>query len=131
MVLAKQRGAKRALPLPVSAPFHCALMAPAREGLAPALAQTPFADPRFPVVVNVDARPVGTGEASRDALVRQIDSPVRWAESIRVLAGELGVSRLVEVGPGSVLCGLARRIDSKLECLPLADPSAIDRITAE
>lgn len=126
--LAKERGAKRALPLPVSAPFHCALMAPARAGLAPDLAATTFAAPRVPVVVNVDARPVGEGAAARDALVRQIDGPVRWVESVRVLAGELGVARFVEVGPGAVLSGLVRRIAPEAEAFSLAEPDGLARL---
>jgi len=126
MALAKQRGAKRALPLPVSAPFHCALMAPAREGLTPELERVHFADPSVPVVVNVDAAPVSDGAAARDALIRQIDGPVRWVETVRRLADEIGIQRLVEVGPGSVLCGLARRIAPQLECVPLPDPAALD-----
>jgi [acyl-carrier-protein] S-malonyltransferase len=130
IALSRERGAKRALPLPVSAPFHCALMAPAREGLAPALARTAFGDPRMPVIVNADARSVRSGAAARDALVRQIDGPVRWVESVQFLVRELGVARLVEVGPGNVLCGLARRIEPGLDCVPLADPAALERLRA-
>ncbi|GMU65169.1 MAG: malonyl CoA-acyl carrier protein transacylase [Acidobacteriota bacterium] len=128
MALAKDRGAKRALPLPVSAPFHCALMAPAREGLAPRLAATRFADPKVPVVVNVDAAPVTTGEAARDALVRQIDGPVRWVESVRVLHDQLGVRRFVEVGPGAVLSGLVRRIVPEAEAFSLSEPDALAKL---
>ncbi len=108
--LLQQRGARRALLLPVSAPFHSPLMRPAREGLAPLLRATDFRDPRVPVVSNVDARPVTTGEAAREALVRQIDSPVRWVESVEWMSGEGGVTRFLEVGPGNVLCGLVKRI---------------------
>ncbi len=125
MALAKERGAKRALPLPVSAPFHCALMAPARAALTPALDAADFSSPRLPVVVNIDARPVVSGEAARDALVRQIDGPVRWVESVRYLVDELGVRRFVEVGPGAVLCGLIKRIAPGTECVPLPDPKAL------
>jgi [acyl-carrier-protein] S-malonyltransferase len=110
--LLQARGAKRALMLPVSAPFHSPLMRPAREGLEPMLAATEFRDPRVPVVTNVDARPVTTGAAAREALVRQIDSPVRWVESIDWMTGEGGVTRFVEVGPGNVLCGLVKRISA-------------------
>ena len=128
LVLARERGAKRALPLPVSAPFHCALMRPAREGLTPDLEATRFADPRWPVVVNVDARAVTTGGAARDALVRQIDGPVRWVESVRALAAEEGVTRFVEVGPGAVLAGLVRRIVPEAEAFSLAEPEALARL---
>lgn len=106
---AKSAGARRALLLPVSAPFHCALMAPAREGLEPMLRATDFRDPAVPVVVNVDARPATRGEELREALIRQIESPVRWVESVeRMAAG--GVGRFLEVGPGQVLAGLVKRI---------------------
>ncbi len=129
MALAKERGAKRALPLPVSAPFHCALMAPARRGLEPELAATAFADPRVPVVTNIDARPVDTADAARQALVRQVDGPVRWVDSVRFMANELGIRRFVEVGPGSVLSGLIRRIAPDAETLALSDPAALDKLT--
>ncbi|HSS45134.1 MAG TPA: ACP S-malonyltransferase [Thermoanaerobaculia bacterium] len=106
----KSRGAKRVLPLPVSAPFHCALMAPARERMRPMLESTEFRDPAFPVVTNVDAQVCARGAPLREALIRQIDSPVRWVESVRRLAAE-GVNRALEIGPGSVLGGLARRTE--------------------
>jgi [acyl-carrier-protein] S-malonyltransferase len=130
MALAKARGAKRALPLPVSAPFHCALMAPARAGLAPRLAATDFRDPARPVVVNIDAAPVATGVAARLALERQIDGPVRWVESVRHLATVLAVRRFVEVGPGAVLSGLIRRIAPDVETLSLAEPAGLDALAA-
>jgi len=126
--LAKERGARRALPLPVSAPFHCALMAPARAGLEPDLAAAAFADPAFPVVVNIDAAPVRDGAAARDALARQIDGPVRWVDSVRCLVEELGVERFVEVGPGAVLSGLVRRIAPGVETIALSEPSALDQL---
>src|SRR6185295_6619493 len=91
VVLAKERGARKATLLAVSAPFHSPLMRPAREGMAPLLAATEFRDPQVPVVTNVDAAPVTTGEAARDALVRQIDSPVRWMESVLRMEKDLGV----------------------------------------
>ena len=91
MRVAKERGAKRALPLPVSAPFHSPLMAPARAGLAPHLERTTFAEPAMPVVSNVDAQPLSEGAAARDALVRQVDGSVRWVESVRWMAGPGGV----------------------------------------
>ena len=104
------RGAKRAIPLPVSAPFHCALMAPAREKMRPLLERTAFSEAAIPVVTNADAAPESAGPRLRDALVRQIDSPVRWVESVRRLAAA-GVDRAIEIGPGNVLAGLVRRID--------------------
>ncbi len=104
------RGAKRAIPLAVSAPFHSPLMRPARERMEELLGATDFADAAFPVVTNVDAEPTWRGALLRDALVRQIDSPVRWVESVRRLAAE-GVDRALEIGPGNVLAGLARRIE--------------------
>jgi [acyl-carrier-protein] S-malonyltransferase len=107
--LATERGAKRAIRLPVSAPFHCALMAPAQAVMAELLAATEFRDPAVPVVVNVDARPVTTAAEARAALVRQVTAPVRWVESVRRMAAD-GAATFVEVGPGKVLTGLVRRI---------------------
>ncbi len=108
------RGARRAIPLPVSAPFHCSLMAPARERLRPLLEETRFADAAIPVVTNVDARLESRGGRLRDALLRQVDAPVRWVESVRLLVRQ-GVDRALEIGPGSVLSGLVRRIDKALK----------------
>jgi [acyl-carrier-protein] S-malonyltransferase len=107
------KGAKRAIPLPVSAPFHSPLMRPARERMEELLAATTFSDARIPVVTNVDALPVRDGAKLRDSLVRQIDSPVKWVESVRRLAAE-GVDRALEIGPGNVLAGLLRRIDRSI-----------------
>jgi [acyl-carrier-protein] S-malonyltransferase len=104
------RGAKRAIPLAVSAPFHCALMAPARERLVPLLKAARFSGASVPVVTNADARPEARGSALRDALARQVDAPVRWVESVRALAAQ-GVDRGIEIGPGNVLAGLVRRIE--------------------
>ena len=108
------RGAKRAIPLPVSAPFHCSLMAPARDKLRPHLENATFEGARIPVVTNVDARAESDGAALRDALLRQVDSPVRWVESVRALA-TAGVDRALEIGPGNVLSGLVRRIDKSIK----------------
>jgi [acyl-carrier-protein] S-malonyltransferase len=108
---AKALGAKRALPLPVSAPFHCALMKPAEDRLAPELRAVSAQDPRMPVVANVDAEPKRTAQASIDALIRQVSSPVRWEDVVRRLASE-GVTRYVEVGPGKALSGMIKRIVS-------------------
>jgi [acyl-carrier-protein] S-malonyltransferase len=107
------KGAKRAIPLAVSAPFHSLLMRPARERMEELLAATDFSDAAIPVVTNVDALPAWRGKLLRDALVRQIDSPVRWVESVRALARE-GVDRALEIGPGSVLLGLVRRIEKRI-----------------
>lgn len=107
--LAKVRGAKRVLTLPVSAPFHCALMQPARERLALDLEAAVFADLSVPLITNVDADVIMTAEQARDALCRQVTSPVRWLESVQRMA-ELGVSTFVEVGPGKALTGMIRRI---------------------
>ncbi len=105
----KARGAKRTILLPVSAPFHCPLMAPARARLEPLLADARLADPLWPVVTNVDAAAVDRSEAIRDALARQVDSPVRWVASVELLAAR-GVDRAIEIGPGTVLAGLVKRI---------------------
>lgn len=106
---AKALGAKRAIPLQVSAPFHCALMKPAEERLAPELRALPISNPRVPVVANVDALPKTDGGSSVEALVRQVSSPVRWDEVVQRLASA-GVTAYVEVGPGTVLSGLVKKI---------------------
>ena len=106
---AKALGAKRAIPLPVSAPFHCALMKPAELRLTPELRAVPSRDPRIPVVANVDAQPKTTAAASIEALIQQVASPVRWEDVVRRLASE-GVTRYVEVGPGKALSGMIKRI---------------------
>jgi [acyl-carrier-protein] S-malonyltransferase len=128
--LLQGRGAKRAMLLPVSAPFHSPLMRPAREGLAPLLRDTPFRDPTVPVVCNVDARPVTTGAEARDALERQVDSPVRWVESVAWMAGAGGVERFMEVGPGNVLCGLVKRIVTGRPSTPCGEPSGLQELLA-
>ncbi|RMH20411.1 MAG: [acyl-carrier-protein] S-malonyltransferase [Acidobacteria bacterium] len=129
--LARSRGAKIAKLLPVSAPFHSPLMRPAREGLEPLLRATSFDDPSAPVVTNADARPATTGEEARDALIRQIDGPVRWYESMRYLRQQAGIGRFVEVGPKNVLCGLGRRIDRDASWHHLPGPEAIDKLLQE
>ncbi len=129
--LAVERGAKKAKLLPVSAPFHSPLMAPARAGLLPQLEATEFAAPRVPVVVNIDAQPVAEGAAARDALVRQIDGPVRWVAAMRWLIDQAAVERFVEVGPGIVLTGLGRRIDRGVRWSGLAKPEALDKLLGE
>lgn len=107
---AKAAGAKRALPLPVSAPFHCSMMRPAAERLAPELRATAQGNFRFPVIANVSAEPYDPAGPAAEFLIRQIVAPVRWEESVRKMRA-MGVTAFVEVGPGKVLSGLVRRID--------------------
>lgn len=126
MEAAKAAGAKRALPLPVSAPFHCALMEPARKRLAEAFESVRFADLEVPLVTNVDAELVQTGEAARDALLRQVPSPVRWEESVRKLIA-VGCDIFVEVGPGKVLTGLLRQIDASATGLNVEDQASLEK----
>jgi len=130
VVLARERGARKATLLPVSAPFHSPLMRPARLAMAELLAATEFRDPEVPVVTNVDAAPVTSGAAARDALVRQIDSPVRWVESVEWMAARAGVEALLEVGPGNVLSGLNRRIVAGVQAASLADPEQLQKLLA-
>jgi len=118
---AKQLGAKRVIPLKVSAPFHCALMRPAAERLTPELRAVPTRDPRVPVVANVDARPRSTAGGSVDALISQVSSPVRWEDSVKYLASS-GVTTYIEVGPGTVLSGLVRKIHKDATVLNLQAP---------
>ncbi|RUO79412.1 ACP S-malonyltransferase [Pseudidiomarina taiwanensis] len=113
IALCKEAGAKRALPLPVSVPSHCALMRPAAEQLAEALQQVQFNEPSIPVVNNVDVVVNHQADAIKDALVRQLYSPVRWTETMAFLAQQ-GVTEFYEVGPGKVLTGLVKRIDKSL-----------------
>jgi [acyl-carrier-protein] S-malonyltransferase len=112
--LARARGARKVVPLPVSAPFHCALMMSAQERLAAELCQVRFADLSAPLVNNVDAGIVATGQEARDGLVRQVSSAVRWVESVEEL-GRQGVTEFVEIGPGKILTGLVRRITPDLQ----------------
>ncbi len=128
---ARARGAKKAKLLPVSAPFHSPLMRPAREALAPLLRETAFRDPTVPVISNVDAVPVTSAEAARDGLERQVDAPVRWDESIRWMADEGGVTSALEIGPGTVLTGLGRRIAGELRWTALPKPGALDKFLAK
>lgn len=132
VALARERGARKATLLAVSAPFHSPLMRPAREGMTPLLEAADFHDPRVPVVTNVDAAPVTTGSAARDALIRQIDSPVRWVESVLWMEDSLGVEAFVEVGPGNVLSGLNRRIVRSARATGVSDPDHLQQLlTAE
>ncbi len=125
----KAAGAKRGLRLPVSAPFHCSLMVPAQERLALDLARLPFKDPAFPLVNNVEARAVHTGEACRDGLVRQVSGAVRWQEAVQRLV-DAGVTRFVEVGPGSVLSGLVKKIFPAAWVSQVEDPESLARTLA-
>jgi [acyl-carrier-protein] S-malonyltransferase len=126
---AKALGAKRAIPLAVSAPFHCALMKPAEDRLAPELRSLPSNDPLFPVVANVDAQPKRTAADSIEALVRQVSSPVRWEEVVRRLITE-GATTFVELGPGSVLAGLIKKIDRNVTVFSVEDEPGLVALEA-
>ena len=128
--IAKSRGVRRALPLQVSAPFHCELMKPAEERLKPVLDDAHFKDLWVSLVSNVDASPIGTATAVRNALVRQVVSPVRWVESVQLMVS-MGVRRFVEIGPGSVLTGLIKRIDSSVELFNVSDVPSIEAFVAK
>jgi len=125
--LAKAAGAKRVIPLAVSAPFHCALMKPAEDRLAPELRALTVQAPRRPVVANVDAEPKRDAAAAIEALVRQVSGAVRWEAVVRRLASE-GVRTYVEVGPGTVLAGLVRKIDREARVASLEDPAGLDAL---
>jgi len=128
--LVKARGARRAVLLPVSAPFHCALMRPAQEEVARVLTGLSLADPRIPVAANVTGAMVQTAEATKDALIRQVTGTVRWVDCVRALAGA-GAVVFVEVGPGKVLCGLMKQIDPALKALNVEDPASLEKTLAE
>jgi [acyl-carrier-protein] S-malonyltransferase len=113
--LARAAGAKRALPLPVSAPFHCALMQPAADRMRAALAETAITAPCVPLIANVLARPLQDPEAIRTRLVEQVTATVRWRESVTFMVGD-GVDRFFELGSGKVLCGLIKRIAADADC---------------
>ena len=127
--LAKGRGAKRAMILNVSAPFHCALMKPAQERLSVDLDATPINDPQVPLVNNVNAQVVTSASAVREGLKQQVTAPVRWEESVRRMRQE-GVELFVEVGPGKVLSGLVRQIDRSAECLRVEDSATLNEAVA-
>ena len=124
--LASERGAKRAILLPVSAPFHCSLMKPAQDRLASDLATLSFENPRIPVACNADAALVADADKSRDALVRQVTGSVKWDQSTRLLIAK-GVDRFIEVGPGKVLCGLMRQIDRSKPCSNVGDEASLQK----
>jgi [acyl-carrier-protein] S-malonyltransferase len=127
---AKARGAKLALPLSVSAPFHCALMQPAADRLAAALADVAFASPAVPVITNVEAAPNQDGGRVRDLLTRQVTAPVRWEESVERIAA-MGITQAIEVGAGRVLAGLVKRIAPDLRVHGASDPASIGQLSAE
>ena len=129
MELAKAAGAKRAVLLPVSAPFHCPLMKPAQERLAADLNAADFADLSVPLINNWQAREIRTGPEARQGLYEQVPNPVRWMDSIRYLSGQ-GVARFIEVGAGSVLTGLLRNIDPSLKGLKFGEPADLEKVKA-
>jgi [acyl-carrier-protein] S-malonyltransferase len=128
--LAKAKGARRAVMLPVSAPFHCALMQPAQDEVARVLAALTLTDPRIPVAANVTGGLVTTADAARDALIRQVTSAVRWVDCMQALVAS-GVEVFVEVGPGKVLCGLLKQIDPAQKSLNVEDPASLEAALAE
>jgi [acyl-carrier-protein] S-malonyltransferase len=123
--LAKAKGAKRALPLPVSAPFHSSLLKPASDQLREYLASVEVREPAIPVVNNVDVAMVRDPAAIRDALVRQAAGAVRWVECVKAIAAQ-GVTHVIECGPGKVLVGLTKRIDGNLVGAAIVDPASLD-----
>ncbi len=129
VALAAQRGGKRSVMLPVSAPFHCRLMAPAAERLARTLEAVPTAAPRVPVVRNVDAGLTTRADEVAPFLVRQVVAPVRWTDCVRRMAVE-GAATFLEVGPGRVLTGLLKRIDGALTAFVVEDPAGLDKAVA-
>jgi [acyl-carrier-protein] S-malonyltransferase len=127
--LATQQGAKRAIMLQVSAPFHCSLMKPAQEHLASDLQSLKFRRPELPVACNIDAALVEGADVSRDALVRQVTGSVKWLQSMQLLLAQ-GVHTFIEVGPGKVLCGLMRQIDRSTTCLTVGDEGSLQKTLA-
>jgi [acyl-carrier-protein] S-malonyltransferase len=125
--LAKQRGAKRAIVLPVSAPFHCALMQPAQDRLATDLTALPLSNPEIPVVANIDAALKTAADPSRDALIRQVTGAVQWVGCVRKLI-EMGATTFVEVGPGKVLTGLMRQIDRSQTAMNVEDEASLQKV---
>ena len=122
--IATQSGAKRAVILPVSAPFHCALMMPAQQRLERDLRAAKFNALKIPLITNVDAQAITTGDEARDALIRQVTAPVRWLDSVREMI-ESGVTVFVEVGPGKVLTGLLRQIDRSVRVFNVEDSASL------
>ena len=132
ITLATERGAKKAVSLPVSAPFHCSLMQPAQDRLAADLAALSFQRPSCPVVCNVDAAPVTAADTARDTLIRQVTATVKWEPSIRLLIDiDKGAGLFVEVGPGKVLWGLMRQIDRSKTCTTVGDEASLQKTLAQ
>jgi len=127
---AKDAGAKRVLPLAVSGAFHSPLMEAARDGLRAELSAVELGDPAFPIVSNVTAEPLTTGEEARRLLVEQLTSPVRWSDSVATMVGR-GIGRFVELGPGRVLCGLNRRNARGVPCASLATPEDLENLDGD
>ena len=127
IVVLKERGARRALPLPVSAPFHSPLMAPAREDLEPTLRGLDFSELVIPVYRNIDATPVSAPDEVCDGLIKQVDSPVLWTQTIERMRAD-GFDTFVEIGAGNVLCGLVKRIDRSATCYPAGTVETIDKV---
>lgn len=128
--LAKAKGARRAVLLPVSAPFHCALMQPAQEEVARVLAELALSDPRIPVAANVTGGLVTVAAEAQDALVRQVTGAVRWVDCVQTLKSA-GADVYIEVGPGKVLCGLLKQIDPTLKTLNVEDEASLAKTLAE
>ncbi len=127
--VAKEKGIRRAVLLAVSAPFHCELMKPAAERLAPLLDEIEFFDLNVPLVTNVAAAVITSGQDARQSLVRQVASSVRWSDSVRVLLDH-GVTRFIEIGPGKVLSGLIRQMDRDCEILNVENPETLEQAAA-
>jgi [acyl-carrier-protein] S-malonyltransferase len=128
-VKCKEAGAKRVMPLPVSAPFHCALMDPVKPRLAEVLGRVQIHAPAVPVVTNVEARPNADASRVVPLLLEQVSSPVRWIECVEALKAE-GVTRVVELGPGKVLCGLIKRITKDIETFNVEDAAGLEKVLA-
>ncbi len=128
--ICKAKGARRAVMLPVSAPFHCALMQPAQEEVARVLSGIAMHDPHIPVAANVTGGLVTSAEATRDALIRQVTGAVRWVDCVQALKSN-GADLFIEVGPGKVLCGLLKQIDPELKSLNVEDAASLEKTLAE
>jgi [acyl-carrier-protein] S-malonyltransferase len=129
--IAKVKGAKRALLLPVSAPFHCSLMQPAAEAMAHALSEVDMQAPSVPLVANVTASPISDPAEIRQSLIEQVTGVVRWTESVSWLTGAGGVTQLAELGAGKVLTGLAKRISPDVATVAIGTPADIDAFVAQ
>lgn len=125
----KEAGAKRVLPLPVSAPFHCALMEPVKPRLLEVLGKVQVSAPSVPVVTNVEAQPNQDPSRIVPLLIEQVSAPVRWVECVETLKAQ-GVTRVVELGPGKVLCGLVKRISKEIECFNVEDAASLEKTLA-